>query len=140
MAALTVTTADAQGKPDFSGTWAVAGPYNQVVTQNGKNTTYLAPYGRSFTLKQDDKTLTISTVDETLTVALDGTPTRRPRPGGGEYVTTAAWNAAKLTITTTFAGTQPSRTLSLDANGGLTIAIQSDVNAPSALFAYTKKN
>jgi len=127
--------AQAQDKPNFSGTW------NRVVDPNAP-----APGGRgggrgglgmTATLTQDAKTLTITRTTQAGEVKavynLDGTDSKNTvMMGGGnavEQVSKAAWDGSKLVITTNYAmgetAITTTTTLTLDASGQLAVSFTS---------------
>ena len=125
--------AQAQDKPDFSGSWTL------VVDPNAP-----APGGRggggglgqAATLTQDAKTLTITRTTQNgeikLVYNLDGSDSKNMMMGRGgqtEQVSKAAWDGNTLVITTTFSMGENTVTrtqkLSLDASGQLVVATTS---------------
>jgi len=122
------TMAFAQAKPDFSGTWAPDAAAAPAGTGGGG-----APGGGGggggrgmagpMTVKQSGDTLTIErTMGEnkvTQTYKLDGSESKNAGRGG-DQVSKAVWDGAKLKITTTTANGDVVRVLSLEG-GNLVI-------------------
>jgi hypothetical protein len=131
----------AQAKPDFSGKWVMdpasapappaGAPAGGGGGGRGGGRGGGAGFGQEFTAKQDAKTLTIERMqgDQSVvtTFNLDGSESKNTvqgRGGAQEQVSKAAWDGAKLVITTTlnFGGNnvEQKRTLSLEG-GNLVI-------------------
>ena len=123
--------AQAQDKPDFSGSWT------RVVDPNAP-----APGGRgggrgglgmAATLTQDAKTLTITRTTQAGEVKtvynLDGTDSKNTMTMGGnsvEQVSKAVWDGAKLVITTNYTvgenAITTTQAFTLDASGQLVVS------------------
>jgi hypothetical protein len=131
----TAASLAAQAKPDFSGKWVMdpasapappaGGGGGGGGRGGGRGGGGGAGFGQEFTATQDAKTLTISRMqgDQTVTATynLDGSESKNTvqgRGGAQEQVSKAAWEGAKLVITTTlnFGGNnvEQKRTLSLE--------------------------
>ena len=133
-----------QTKPDFSGTWLLQGNPRQLITSNGRTLPVGTPYGSKFTLKQDEKTLTITDPDGRmlLTVMLDGSPTKETQHDDTagqdvEITWTAAWNGPRFVVTASWKSTQTTRTF-LMQDGALLMEMQPTRNGPTATFTYKK--
>lgn len=117
---LLVTSAAAQEKPSFAGSWKLAGDPADPFT---------AP---QITVAQDAKTLTVTASTQMGEIktpySLDGTETRAPMDFNGttfDRVTKAAWNGSKLmlTVKSEFNGQsfETKATWSLNADGTLLV-------------------
>ena len=148
----------AQAKPDFSGKW-VMDPASAPAAPaggggggggrgGGRGGGGGAGFGQEFTATQDAKMLTISRMqgDQTVTAMynLDGSESKNTvqgRGGAQEQVSKAAWDGAKLVITTTTQFGEQKRTLSME--GGNLVIEQSqpgrDGGAPTVAKLVYKK-
>jgi hypothetical protein len=126
----------AQAKPDFSGKWvmdpasapaAPAGGGGGGGGGRGGGGGGRGGFGGEFTAKQDATTLTITQnqggQDVTLSYKLDGSESKNTvqgRGGAQEQVSKAAWDGAKLVITTTlnFGGNNVEQKRTLSMEGG----------------------
>ena len=130
---LAASTALAQDKPNFSGSWTrVVDPNAPAPTGRGGRGGGRGGLGAAATLAQDDKTLTITRTTqagETKTVYnLDGSDSKNTMMMGGnqmEQVSKAMWEGSKLVVTTNyeFNGNPITTTQSftLDASGQLVV-------------------
>lgn len=140
---LAATTSQAQGKPNFSGTWTLC----PDATGRGGG------LGQTASISQDAKTLTLTRTTQAGEVKavynLDGSESKNMmsmRNGQVEQVSKATWEGNKLVITTNFTvGENPittSQSFSLDAAGQLihtTSRMGRDGGAPTtATSTYTK--
>jgi hypothetical protein len=119
---VSATLASAQGKPNFTGKWALAAPNAAEV---GMNPT-------SMTVTQDDKTITLLStgqMGEIKTIFnLDGTQAKSPIEVQGmtiDRVTKSTWDGNKLVLTTVsdFQGQtfETKQIWSLGTDGALTV-------------------
>ena len=123
--------AQAQDKPNFSGTWTrVADPNAAATGGRGGG----GGLGEAATLTQDAKTLTITRTTQNGEVKqvfnLDGSESKNMMMGRGgqtEQVSKATWDGAKLVITTSFTmgenAVTRTQTMSLDASGQLVVTV-----------------
>ena len=134
----TAASLAAQAKADFSGKWVMdpasspAPPAGAPAGgggggRGGGRGGGGAGFGQEFTAKQDAKTLTITRMqgDQTVvaTYNLDGSESKNTVAGRGgqqEQVSKAAWDGAKLVITTTldFGGNKVEQKRTLSLEGG----------------------
>lgn len=123
------TTAQAQDKPNFSGSWTLVVDPNAPAPQGRGGG---AGLGQAATVTQDDKTLTITRTTQNGEIKavynLDGSESKNMMMGRGgqtEQISKAAWDGNKLVITTTFTMAENTvtrtQTLSLDASGQLVV-------------------
>lgn len=124
-------------KPSFAGTWIIQPPNKAAGTER--------------TIKQDDKTLTITTLSKTATYQLDGVDhrdTKQMRDGQAVIFTRAAWE--KNTVVISFVTLYPSgmktferETWSIDAKGQLVIELAETAQGQpvsSMKIVHKKKN
>ena len=125
--------AQAQDKPNFSGTWTRVADPNAAGGGGGGGGRGGGGLGEAATLTQDAKTLTITRQTQNGEVKsvfnLDGSESKNMVMGRGgqtEQVSKATWDGAKLVITTSFtmgeAAVTRTQTLSLDASGQLVVS------------------
>jgi hypothetical protein len=130
----TATAVFAQGKPDFSGSWAIDPASVPAATAGGGGGGGRGGgrgggggLGQAFTAKQDANTLTITRQqggnEVTAVYKLDGSESKNTVAGRGgqqEQVSKAAWDGDKLVITTTqdFGGNTVERKMTLSMEGG----------------------
>ena len=129
---LAVPAANAQDKPNFSGTW------NRVTDPNAAPTGGRGGgrggIGMTATITQDAKTLTITRTTQNGEVKtvynLDGTDSKNTMTMGGnpvEQTSKAAWEGSKLVITTNYAMGENAITtkqeFTLDATGQLVVSV-----------------
>ena len=123
--------AQAQDKPNFSGSWAVVADPNAAPTGGRGGGGGL---GQAATLTQDAKTLTVTRTTQNgevkLVYNLDGSESKNMVQGRGgqtEQVSKATWDGAKLVISTTFTQGENTvtrtQTMSLDASGQLVVTV-----------------
>ena len=126
------SVAQAQDKPNFSGSWTLVVDPNAPAPGRGGG----GGLGQAATLTQDAKTLTITRTTQAgevkLVYNLDGSDSKNMVMGRGgqtEQVSKAAWDGSKLVITTTFMMGENSATrtqnFSLDASGQLVVSTTS---------------
>jgi hypothetical protein len=123
------TTATAQDKPNFSGSWTlVVDPNAPAPTGRGGG----GGLGQAATITQDAKTLTITRTTQNgevkLVYNLDGSESKNMMQGRGgqtEQVSKATWDGNKLVITTNLMmgenAVTRTQTFALDATGQLTV-------------------
>jgi hypothetical protein len=99
------TIAQAQDKPNFSGSWTLVVDPNAPAPGRGGG----GGLGQAATLTQDAKTLTITRTTQNgevkLVYNLDGSDSKNMVMGRGgqtEQVSKTAWDGSKLVITTTY--------------------------------------
>jgi hypothetical protein len=151
----------AQARPDFSGKWvmdpasapaAPAGGGGGGGRGGGRGGGGGAGFGQEFTAKQDAKVLSITRMQGDQTVVanynLDGSDSKNMVAGRGgeqEQVSKAAWDGAKLVITTTlnFGGNAIEQKRTLSMEGGNLVIEQSqpgrDGGAPTVTKLVYKK-
>ena len=123
------TTAQAQDKPNFAGSWTIVADPNAAPTGGRGGGGGL---GQAATIAQDAKTLTITRTTQNgeikLVYNLDGSESKNTVMGRGgqtEQVSKATWDGNKLVITTNLQmGDQAvtrTQTFALDASGQLTV-------------------
>lgn len=124
---------EAQGKPNFSGSWTqVVDPNAPAPQGRGGRGGGRGGLGMAATLTQDDKTLTITRTTQAGEIKtvynLDGSDSKNMMTMGGnqvEQVSKAMWEGDKLKISTTmdFNGNtiSSSQVFSLDASGQLVV-------------------
>ena len=123
--------AQAQDKPNFSGSWTVIADPNAAPTGGRGGGGGL---GQAATLTQDAKTLTVTRTTQNgevkMVYNLDGSESKNMVQGRGgqtEQVSKAAWDGAKLVITTSFTmgenAVTRTQTMSLDASGQLVVTV-----------------
>jgi hypothetical protein len=131
--AFMASTAFAQAKPSFAGTWSMVVDSAAAAQQQmagGRGGRGGGGFGQTFTATQDASKLTITRTtqngDVSSTYNLDGTDSKNTMQGRGgpmEVVSQAKWDGNNLVITTTqdFNGTArtSTQTLSMDASGSL---------------------
>jgi hypothetical protein len=124
--------AQAQDKPNFSGSWTLVVDPNAPAPGRGGG----GGLGQAATLTQDAKTLTVTRTTQNgevkLVYNLDGSDSKNMMMGRGgqtEQVSKAAWEGSTLVITTTFSMGENTVTrtqkFSLDASGQLVVAATS---------------
>jgi len=131
--AFMASTAAAQAKTSFAGTWNIVQDTAAMAQQQGRGGRGGGGgFGNTFTVTQDDKTLTITRTTQNGEVKsvynLDGSDSKNMQQGRGgatEVISHAKWDGAKVVISTTrdFNGTSMTTTqsFSLDASGNLWI-------------------
>ena len=123
------TTAQAQDKPNFAGSWTIVADPN-AAPMGGRGGG--GGLGQAATIAQDAKTLTITRTTQNgeikLVYNLDGSESKNTVMGRGgqtEQVSKATWDGNKLVITTNLQmGDQAvtrTQTFALDASGQLTV-------------------
>ena len=123
--------AQAQDKPNFSGSWTVIADPNAAPTGGRGGGGGL---GMAATLTQDAKTLTVTRTTQNgevkLVYNLDGSDSKNMVMGRGgqtEQVSKATWDGNKLVISTTFTQGENTmtrtQTMSLDASGQLVVTV-----------------
>lgn len=126
------SVAQAQAKPDLSGSWTLVVDPNAPAPGRGGG----GGLGSAATLMQDAKTLTVTRTTQNgevkLVYNLDGSDSKNMVQGRGgqtEQVSKAAWEGNTLVITTTFqmGETAATRTqkMMLDASGQLVVSTTS---------------
>ena len=126
------SVAQAQGKPDFSGSWALVADPNAPAPGRGGG----GGLGQAATIAQDAKTLTVTRTTQNgevkLVYNLDGSDSKNMVQGRGgqtEQVSKATWEGNTLVISTTFQMGENAVTrtqkMSLDASGNLVVAVTS---------------
>ena len=127
------TTAKAQDKPNFSGSWTlVVDPNAPPPTGRGGG----GGLGQAATITQDAKTLTITRTTQNGEVKtvfnLDGSESKNMMMGRGgqtEQISKAVWEGNTLVVTTNFtmgeAAVTRTQKFSLDASGQLVVATTS---------------
>lgn len=126
----------AQTRPDFSGTWVRDEQRRHDLGSRDVSLSFADP----FTVKQDDKTLTLVDRDgaRRLAVALDGSATNSQRADGAGVTWTAAWSGPKLVVTARWGKTQTTRTIWIE-DGLLIIQVEEHFfDGPFARFTYRK--
>jgi len=123
--------AQAQDKPNFSGSWTVIADPNAAPTGGRGGGGGL---GQAATLTQDAKTLTVTRTTQNgevkLVYNLDGSESKNMVQGRGgqtEQVSKATWDGTKLVITTNLmmgeTAITRTQTMSLDASGQLVVTV-----------------
>ena len=123
--------AQAQDKPNFSGSWTVVADPNAAPTGGRGGGGGL---GQAATITQDAKTLTVTRTTQNgevkLVYNLDGSDSKNMVMGRGgqtEQVSKATWDGTKLVISTTFTMGENTatrtQTMSLDASGQLVVTV-----------------
>ena len=126
--------AQAQDKPNFSGSWTVIADPNAAGGGGGGGRGGGGGLGMAATLTQDAKTLTVTRTTQNgevkLVYNLDGSESKNMVQGRGgqmEQVSKAAWDGAKLVITTNMMmgenAVTRTQTMSLDASGQLMVTV-----------------
>ena len=126
--------AQAQDKPNFSGSWTLVADPNAAGGGGGGGGGRGGGLGQAATLTQDAKTLTITRTTQNgevkMVYNLDGSESKNMVQGRGgqtEQVSTATWDGAKLVITTKFnmgeSAVTRTQTMSLDASGQLVVTV-----------------
>ena len=124
------TTAKAQDKPSFAGSWTlVVDPNAPAPTGRGGG----GGLGQAATITQDAKALTITRTTQNgevkTVINLDGTESKNMMMGRGgtqtEQVSKAHWDGTKLVVTTSFtmgdAQVERKQAFQLDASGQLVV-------------------
>ena len=131
---LAATTSQAQGKPDFSGSWTlVVDPNAAGGGGGGGRGGGGGGLGQGGTITQDAKTLTITRTTQNgeikVVYNLDGSESKNMMQGRGgqvEQVSKAAWDGAKLVITTSFTmgenAVTRTESYALDGSGQLVVS------------------
>lgn len=127
---LAATTATAQDKPNFSGSWTlVVDPNAAPPSGRGGG----GGLGQAATITQDAKTLTITRTTQNgevkTVINLDGTESKNMMMGRGgtqtEQVSKAHWDGTKLVVTTAFTmgetAVERKQAFQLDASGQLVV-------------------
>jgi len=125
--------AQAQDKPNFSGSWTVIADPN-AAGGGGGGRGGGGGLGQAATLTQDAKTLTVTRTTQNgevkLVYNLDGSESKNMVQGRGgqtEQVSKANWDGAKLVISTTLTMGENTvtrtQTMSLDASGQLVVTV-----------------
>jgi hypothetical protein len=123
--------AQAQDKPNFSGSWTVVADPNAAPTGGRGGGGGL---GQAATITQDAKTLTVTRTTQNgevkLVYNLDGSESKNMVQGRGgqtEQVSKATWDGAKLVISTNLMmgenAVTRTQTFALDATGQLTVTV-----------------
>jgi hypothetical protein len=123
--------AQAQDKPNFSGSWTVIADPNAAPTGGRGGGGGL---GQAATITQDAKTLTVTRTTQNgevkMVYNLDGSESKNMVMGRGgqtEQVSKATWDGTKLVISTTFTMGENTatrtQTMSLDASGQLVVTV-----------------
>ena len=123
--------AQAQDKPNFSGSWTVVADPNAAPTGGRGGGGGL---GQAATITQDAKTLTVTRTTQNgevkLVYNLDGSESKNMVQGRGgqtEQVSKATWDGAKLVISTNLMmgenAVTRTQTMSLDATGQLVVTV-----------------
>ena len=123
--------AQAQDKPNFSGSWTVVADPNAAPTAGRGGGGGL---GQAATITQDAKTLTVTRTTQNgevkLVYNLDGSESKNMVQGRGgqtEQVSKATWDGNKLVITTNMMmgenAVTRTQTMSLDASGQLVVTV-----------------
>jgi hypothetical protein len=107
---LWATSAFAQAKPNFAGTWVREAPAGGGGGGGGRGG---GGWGMEPTITQDATTLTVkwsqpgreggTPTEQTRTYKLDGTESKNPGGRGGEQISKATWEGSKLVIKTALA-------------------------------------
>jgi hypothetical protein len=137
--ALVATNAFAQAKTNFAGTWNMVQDPAQQQAQGGRGRGGFGGFGQTFSITQDDKTLTITRTTQNgeskMAYNLDGSDSKNMMQGRGgemEQISNAKWEGESLVITTKISRGEQTfeqkQTLSLGADGMLTV--ESGSNAP----------
>jgi hypothetical protein len=126
--------AQAQDKPNFSGSWTLVVDPNAAGGGGGGGGRGGGGLGQAATLTQDAKTLTITRTTQNgevkLVYNLDGSDSKNMVMGRGgqtEQVSKATWDGTKLVISTTLTMGENTvtrtQTMSLDASGQLVVTV-----------------
>ena len=126
--------AQAQDKPNFSGSWTVIADPNAAGGGAGGGRGGGGGLGQAATITQDAKTLTVTRTTQNgevkLVYNLDGSDSKNMVQGRGgqtEQVSKATWDGAKLVITTNLmmgeTAITRTQTMSLDASGQLVVTV-----------------
>jgi hypothetical protein len=126
------TTAQAQDKPSFAGSWTLVVDPNAAAPGRGGG----GGLGQAATITQDAKTLTIARTTQNGEVKtvfnLDGSESKNMmmgRNGQTEQISKAVWDGNTLVVTTSFtmgeAAVTRTQKFSLDASGQLVVATTS---------------
>ena len=126
--------AQAQDKPNFSGSWTLIANPNAAGGGGGGGRGGGAGLGQAATITQDAKTLTVTRTTQNgevkLVYNLDGSDSKnmvQGRGGQSEQVSKATWDGNKLVISTTLTMGENTvtrtQTMSLDASGQLVVTV-----------------
>ena len=126
--------AQAQDKPNFSGSWTVIANPNAAGGGGGGGRGGGAGLGQAATITQDAKTLTVTRTTQNgevkLVYNLDGSESKNMVQGRGgqtEQVSKATWDGNKLVISTTLTMGENTvtrtQTMSLDGSGQLVVTV-----------------
>ena len=142
----------AQAKPNFSGKWVREAPAGGAAAGGGGGGGGRGGGGGGFgmenTITQTDKTLTIEYMGGgqnpapiKLVFNLDGSESKNNMGRGGEQVSKATWDGAKISITTTTPNGEVKRVISME---GANMVVESTVpgregGAPTTTKAVYKK-
>ena len=136
----------AQAKPDFSGKWVREAPAGGGGGGGGRGGG--GGFGMENTITQTDKTLTIEYMGGgqnpapiKLVFNLDGSESKNNMGRGGEQVSKATWDGAKINITTTTQGGEVKRVISMEGANMVieTTAPGREGGAPTTTKAVYKK-
>lgn len=123
------TTAQAQDKPNFAGSWTLVVDPNAPAPGRGGG----GGLGQAATITQDAKALTITRTTQNgevkTVINLDGTESKNMMMGRGgtqtEQISKAHWDGTKLVVTTSFtmgdAQVERKQAFQLDASGQLVV-------------------
>jgi len=128
------TSATAQDKPNFSGSWTLVVDPNAAAPTGRAGRGGGAGLGPAATLTQDANTLTITRTTQAGEIKtvfnLDGSDSKNMMMGRGgqtEQVSKAVWEGNKLVVSTTFSMGENTvtrtQTFSLDASGQLVVEV-----------------
>lgn len=126
--------AQAQDKPNFSGSWTLIANPNAAGGGGGGGRGGGAGLGQAATITQDAKTLTVTRTTQNgevkLVYNLDGSESKNMVQGRGgqtEQVSKATWDGNKLVISTTLTMGENTvtrtQTMSLDGSGQLVVTV-----------------
>jgi len=126
--------AQAQDKPNFSGSWTVIADPNAAGGGGGGGRGGGGGLGQAATITQDAKTLTVTRTTQNgevkLVYNLDGSDSKNMVQGRGgqtEQVSKATWDGNKLVISTTLTMGENTvtrtQTMTLDASGQLVVTV-----------------
>ena len=125
---LWATSAFAQAKPSFAGTWVREAPAGGGGGGGGRGGG--GGWGMEPTITQDATTLTVkwsqpgreggTPTEQTRTYKLDGTESKNPGGRGGEQISKATWEGSKLVIKTATQAGESTMAVSLEG-GNLVI-------------------
>jgi hypothetical protein len=136
----------AQAKPNFSGKWVREAPAGGGGGGGGRGGG--GGFGAENTITQTDKTLTVeymgggqNPAPMKLVFNLDGSESKNPGGRGGEQVSKATWDGARIVITTATQGGEIKRVISME---GANMVIESTTpgregGAPQTTKAVYKK-